>query len=270
VGKLIYAIRREEALSPGKVEEDAAILEAVLSPLEARGLRVIRLKAEDLAPAPPRDALGVLHMVQGPQGLGLLEGWEAAGLSLINPAAAVRACYRRHLFARLAGRIACPETRIFTLAEAREWGNETFPGPGWLKRAEIHAEGPGDVVLVDSLNAALAVLNDFSRRGIDLLAWQEHISGREIKFYGVGPGRFFQAFWAATGEPWAGEPRDPLSELAHRAAALTGLMVFGGDAILTPENTLYLIDLNDWPSFSRCRELAAREIVKHVQELWRL
>lgn len=267
---LIYGIYREKALSPGKVEADAAILEAVLKGLEARGCQVATLRADALPEAPP-PATGFLHLAQGPAALARLAAWEAQGARLINPPEAVRRCWRRSLPEIMAqAGVPYPKTRLYQTGEAQALFAQDFPGPGWLKRAEIHAEGPGDVVRVATGQEALAVLRDFSRRGIDALVWQEHLPGREVKFYGVGPGRFFWA--AATGDPMPLSPEAtaPLAELAGRAAQAVGLSVFGGDFILCPDGRPVLIDLNDWPSFSRCREAAAREIVRYVCDAFHL
>ena len=38
------------------------------------------------------------------------------------------------------------------------------------------------------------------------------------------------------------------------------LDVYGGDAIVGPDGVARLIDLNDWPSFSSCRAVAAEAI----------
>jgi len=267
---LIYGIYREKALSPGKVAEDAAILEAALGCLTARGQEVRFLAVEDLTPEPPR-AAGVLHMAQGPQALSLLSQWQEKGLILINSPEAVRRCYRRYLFPLLArGGFPCPHTRFFHLYEAVErWGAE-FPGPGWLKRAEVHAEAPGDVVQVADLKAALQVVADFARRHLPGLVWQEHVPGEEIKFYAVGPGLFFKAYWSASGAPVIDPIMGQMAELADGLARLTGLEVFGGDVIWTPAGEAVLIDLNDWPSFSRCQEAAAQEICHHAEERLRL
>jgi hypothetical protein len=266
MNNLIYGIYREKALSPGKVDADAAILDAVLEGLAASRWDLGRLSADSLPQEPPA-AAAILHMSQGPQALDVLEQWERQGALLINSPRAVRRCYRRYLFPLLvAAGVAYPATKLYSVAEAQEQWPASFPGPGWLKRAEVHAEVPGDVRRVGALAEALEVLTDFRGRGINSLIWQEHVPGREIKFYGVGPGLFFQAF--------AGEDAEPLDtilffaslkRLAGQAAFLTGVAVFGGDAIITPEGQPVLIDLNDWPSFSRCREDAAREIVRYVQ-----
>jgi glutathione synthase/RimK-type ligase-like ATP-grasp enzyme len=267
---LIYGIFREKALSPGKVEMDGAIMEEVLQRLAARGCEVRFLTAEEIPAAPPV-ATGVLHMAQGPQALRRLARWQESGLPMVNSPAAVLACYRRDLFPLLARhRFSCPHTKFYSLDEARSRWPQEFPGPGWLKRAEVHAEGPGDVVQVATLAEALEVLVDFARRHINSLVWQEHVPGEEVKFYGVGPGRFFQAFGSVT-EAAVTEPiLSSLNDLSSQVARRLGLAVFGGDAILTPEEHLVLIDLNDWPSFWRCRDAAAQEIAHYVEDLWQL
>lgn len=267
---IIYGIYREPALSPGKMEQDAAILEEVLEHLSARGIRVGRLAAEDL-PLQAPEATGVLHLAQGPRALRLLAWWEEGGLLFINSPAAVLRCYRRHLFPLLASQgFSCPRSRFVSLEEAQAVWPRDFPGSGWLKRAEVHAEGPGDVVRVATVEEALRVVADFARRRLPGLIWQEHVPGAEIKFYAVGPGRFFQAFWSDSGRPVTGPMTDPLEDLAHRVALLANLSVFGGDVILTPEGYLTLIDLNDWPSFSPCREAAALEIAHYAEHCWHL
>ena len=43
-------------------------------------------------------------------------------------------------------------------------------------------------------------------------------------------------------------------------------VLYGGDAIIT-DDIAYLIDLNDWPSFSSCREAAADAIALLVNTL---
>ncbi|MBW1992025.1 MAG: hypothetical protein JRI59_07920, partial [Deltaproteobacteria bacterium] len=72
---LIYGMYREKSLSPGKVEADAAILDAVLAGLAAAGWEVDRLSADFPPPAPPPEAAAILHMAQGPAALEVLERW---------------------------------------------------------------------------------------------------------------------------------------------------------------------------------------------------
>ncbi len=82
-----------------------------------------------------------------------------------------------------------------------------------------------------------------------------------MKFYGVGDGQLFHAFFEdgaplASALPFYATLRD----LAFAAAHAVGLGVFGGDAALGPGGAPVLIDVNDWPSFAPIREAAARAI----------
>ena len=52
---------------------------------------------------------------------------------------------------------------------------------------------------------------------------------------------------------------------AERLAAVIGLDVYGGDCIVRSDGTFAIIDFNDWPSFSRCREEAAKAIAEKVK-----
>lgn len=47
----------------------------------------------------------------------------------------------------------------------------------------------------------------------------------------------------------------------------TPLMVYGGDVIIGADGVARLIDLNDWPSFSACREEASKEIAQLVMDM---
>jgi len=57
---------------------------------------------------------------------------------------------------------------------------------------------------------------------------------------------------------------EALATTANRLAALAETPVYGGDAIITADGAFCIIDFNDWPSFSRCRDEAAKAIIAHV------
>jgi hypothetical protein len=52
--------------------------------------------------------------------------------------------------------------------------------------------------------------------------------------------------------------------LAEFAARGLDIGIYGGDAIVAPDGSLSIIDLNDWPSFAPCRGAAAYAIARHV------
>ena len=58
---------------------------------------------------------------------------------------------------------------------------------------------------------------------------------------------------------------EDLAAQAELAAKAVAVEVFGGDAIITPEGAIYVIDINSWPSFARVRAEAAVQISRRLR-----
>ena len=255
----VLGIYREQVFSPGKVNEDAAILNRALEELERQGVacRAVCPEELDRVSARPR---WVLNMAQSHPVLNMLERWGSDGSCIVNSAQSIRNCYRRALLPILkqAG-LPLPESRLLPLQEVEQRAvrGESFLGC-WLKRDDVHAMAPTDVVRIRSMEDLEKALQTFRQRGVGELLVQQHVEGREVKFYAVRS-RYFSAFWMPGGTAVT-EDLAPLPALADSAAAALGLDVYGGDAIVGPSGRLSLIDINDWPSFSRCCSAAAGNI----------
>lgn len=262
----VLGIYRERIFSPGKVDADAAILDTVLGIMYHRGHDTLELPAESVMDALERADL-ILSMAQWEPVLRILERAERNGCTVVNAVSAVRNCYREamvRIFAR--ARIPVPVGRVETVSAVEAW--ETFGRRGdyWLKRGDFHALGPGDVVKIGSCAEWSEALAHFRREGVDHILIQEHVEGPCVKFYGVGVDSdgFFRAFLSASGEEITSRAGE-LPETARAAARCTGLEVYGGDAILTPDHAWVIVDLNDWPSFSLCLGPAAGAIVEYLE-----
>ena len=57
---------------------------------------------------------------------------------------------------------------------------------------------------------------------------------------------------------------DALAQYVYRLSELTGVAVYGGDAIVDKEGHFYIIDFNDWPSFSPFRKTMASSIASEI------
>ena len=100
-----------------------------------------------------------------------------------------------------------------------------------------------------------------------------------MKFYGVSATGFFRYYYP-TDDGLSKFGQEQLNGQAHHypfsatdlqtkaeaLAAAVGLQVYGGDAIVTADGSWYMIDFNDWPSFSRCREEAAEAIAGLINQ----
>jgi hypothetical protein len=159
-----------------------------------------------------------------------------------------------------------PATRVMPTARALR-GERHLAAPvdgAWIKGGDLYASTRQDVQRVETRQGLEDVLDDFERRGISTAVLQEHVPGREIKFYAVGSGDFFH--WLDVGDTIAHRAA-PVS--LQRAAVGAGvdlhLEVFGGDVVVGEDGGVTLIDLNDWPSFAPCRESAAAVIAGYLE-----
>jgi|LAHS01.1.fsa_nt_gb hypothetical protein len=251
----IIAIQRDAGFSPNSVDRDRAILQAVAAGLEGD---VSVVTEQELAAC--SSAHVYLSMARSPQALALLERREREGALVINSTRGVRACSRKTIDG-LMRRCGIPMPPPYTA------------GSCWLKRGEGYVQSQDDVVFCRNEAELAAARRGFRARGIGETVVSTHVAGDVIKFYGVAGG-FFRYFYPADdGLSKFGNERhngrahhypfaaEDLQRDVQRLARLAQVEVYGGDAIVSADGSYYLIDFNDWPSFSPCFQEAARAIV---------
>ena len=259
-------IAREAVYSPGKVDADRAILEAAAKALARRGASVRLLEPEQVDDAGDGTDL-VFAMCQGPQALAGLRRLEAAGLPVVHRAEAIEACHRVRMLGLLeAAGVARPEARLVASErpgpEALAWVDALGAAGVWVKRGDVHATEPGDVSRAVGASEAARALQALSRRGVAAAVLEAHLEGPTFKFYGVVGTGFFRAFEGEEAAPSA--PAPAWVALAEAGARALGLGVYGGDLIVDLSGRPWLVDVNDWPSFSRCRPDAAEAISQYL------
>ena len=256
---------REPVFSPGKVEDDRAILEMTAARLRELGHTVDMCNAaDDTWPEPDRDTV-VFTMAQGAEALRRLQGWEARGVRVVNRTAGILNCQRQRTVAAFAGRteIAFPDTVVLPADPASSLPAWIDDGGAWVKRGDVHATEIDDVVYVRSAAEATVALRRFRARGIALAAVQRHVPGRVLKFYAVRD-RFFECVVPAGGEDLPGDRLRRIDTLGRQAAIVLDVEVYGGDCVVGTDGGVTLIDLNDWPSYGRCRFRASRGIADYL------
>lgn len=259
----VLGVYREKRFSPGKVEADAAVLDATLEELSYAGCQVRAIAGESLSNTLAKP-VAVLSMAQSEEALALLEEWSGGGVRVINSVHAIRNCYRKPLIRLLLeSKLPIPASRIISLQEAVQEAMLASSGRFWLKRGDVHAMQSEDVTAINSRAEMRKALEHFCRQSVEDVLVQEHVEGLVVKFYGVGENAYFRAFLADTGEEITSRA-GALRDIVQQAARTTGLEVYGGDAILTADDRVILIDLNDWPSFSRCYQSAAKSIARYL------
>lgn len=262
----LIAVRRDDRFSPNSVEKDRLILEAacnnVCRHFEQQG-EPCALRWVDEAELTTHDEADLyLSMARLPEALQVLEGFEQQGRRVVNSARGVMNCQRSVLEKLMR------EHHVSAPQPCDEGGS-----PCWLKRGDAAAQSKADVVFCKDADALQKALADFKARGISDYIVSPHVEGDVVKFYGVSD-TFFRYFYPTDdGQTKFGDETQhngpshhyafdaqALQSEVERLARLVGIEVYGGDAIIDSEGRFYIIDFNDWPSFSRCRDEAAEAI----------
>lgn len=256
----VLAIRRARLYSPGHQEHDWLVLRESAEQVAAAGHALRFTTEEEISDDVPQADL-VLNMCQGPLANESLLAAEARGVRLVNRPSAALDCLRYRLLPRLlAAGLPIPESEMIDTAGGLPAGWRDR-GQVWLKRADVHSTGAGDVKSVEASEAESA-LRDFRERGQPRAVLQEHLEGAVVKFYCVA-GHLLN--WRITsGDPAARFDHALLERRARHCGEALGLEVYGGECVVTADGSLPVIDVNDWPSFAPCRSTAARAIAAHV------
>ena len=229
----ILMVQRDESFSPNAVEKDLAILQAVGEKLRERGASVSYVKEELLQDKRWKlgDRVGVIFsMARSEKSLAVLQQAQAEGVMVVNDPRSIEICNSRRAIDGLMRSNRIPAAPYYER------------GKGWIKADRGH-----DVRFAANEEEMLA----FKQQVEDPLL-TAHVEGTLVKFYGVAD-RFFSP---------QGYPQ--VAEAAARLARLVGIQVYGGDAVLLSDGTFAIIDFNDWPSFSSCREEAAAAIFRLI------
>ncbi len=251
IPRTVVGISRDARFSPGSVAKDEAIMREVSAHLTEQGM-LCRLVSEaqlaDGTALPPADAY--LNMSRSPRVNRMLH---EACRPCVNTPAATQLCV------------------------ARKYVSGSAAPPLWLKRTDTCAQDEGDVVFCATADNLAQALRDFRRRGIAQYVAQPHYEGDVVKFYGVAGTGFFSAAPAVGTDKFGhqlpaphGYARDDarLHAMAEQTAADMGTMVYGGDAVVSADGTMHIVDFNDWPSFSACRAEAGAAIALAATRLF--
>lgn len=257
----IIAVYRAERFSPNSVDRDRAILERVAA---LTGCSYF-IKEEEL-PAHKSmvdDADLILSMARGKEALEILAGAESHAL-VINSATAIARCSRSYIDSLMRNN----DIPAAPLQSTAGW---------WIKRGDEAAQEKGDVRFAADESEKQLVLDEFRERGINNLVVTAHVVGDLVKFYGVAGTDFFFTCYPTDGnfskfgdEKINGKAMHTefsavrLHADATKLARLTGIRVYGGDCIVRSDGSYAIIDFNDWPSFSACREQAAEAIARLI------
>ena len=264
----IATIARDVSHSPNMAANDAAILGCVADELRAKGLQVIEATEAEL----PDGCVAVCHMSRTPGLLERLKEAERCGVTVINSPTAVENCSRLKMMHKM--KVAGIRQPPYCLIDERT-PLDSLRYPAWLKRADGWSTHCDDVCFVRNADEAKEAFDNMRSRGITRVVHCGHVAGDIVKFYGVGKG-FFRHIYPDPEkskfglEKINGAPHcypfslDEMKRTVFSAAESIGLEIYGGDCIVCEDGAIYIIDMNDFPSFSAIRDEAAGEIAEYI------
>lgn len=256
------ALLRSPAFSPHSEVNDAAILHAVADPLN------IPVVSEDNFKFISDNQYGlILSMGRRPETLKWLKEQTRQGAHVLNSPSGVGLCNNRSMLNVL--------MKIHDIPHPKTTGSYGY----WLKQYNTEAQANENVRYFATHKNLKTALQDLNERGISSRIVQAHIPGDLIKFYGIRGTGFFRYFYPGDDgiskfgyEVHNGKPhhysfsKEELQEIAERLSGFTKVAIYGGDVIIRRGGAPVIIDFNDWPSFSRCKDEAAEAIIKLMFE----
>lgn len=279
----ILGISRAPQFSPNSEERDAAIFAALTSRLERKEYAVDIISEDLVTEVDLADYDLVFSMARGRNVLSILSQAEQSGLPVINSATRLLQLSRGSLIQLLQQHdLPLPHIQLCELTSSQII-TPRIAYPFWVKRVDACAQQKGDVSFVNGEAEYQTVIKRFRESNIASYVIEQHIKGDLVKFYGVEGTAFFHVSYpteSANGflkfglEQANGQPshfnfnESALKQTADEAAQLTGMTVYGGDAIITSTGQFRIIDFNDWPSFSPCRREAAKAIAERISHIF--
>jgi hypothetical protein len=274
----VAGIRRGSKYSPNHINNDGLIFELTANELRKQGCHVVEYTEEEFISKNISQSF-IFGMVRNKNAVRKMQALENSGATTINSGASIENCFRTNMTkTMLSSNVPHPKSVILNTSKPnigllKQLSSKHF----WLKRGDFHAIYKGDVSFARNEEEAKELLNEFALRGIDEAVVSEHLEGDLIKFYGVQNTPFFHWFYpvevqhskfgleAINGEcqniPF---DQNALRSIASNAAAALTVEIYGGDAIVSPNGDIRVIDLNDWPSFAPCREEASKHIANRI------
>ena len=283
----ILGISRGIDYSPNLVGDDAAIFTAVIDELRHLGHEVITIREEEMRKQDYSSFDRVMTMARNRATLTdmmetmLTEYKDEELKKFFNPLRGSLACMSKTEVAMEMVTAGTPQPQ-FRVGFKRELMpksdkmKDDFTLPFWMKNGQGPSTMPIDTIYCETEQDIEEALNTFSDLCIDFWLVQEHKVGDLIKFYGVEGTNFFHWQYASRAHPKfehekingkeKGYAFDPtkVHRLAEKLAKKMQVPIYGGDAVIDEKGKIWFIDFNDFPSFSSCRDQAAKAIAERV------
>ena len=283
----ILCISRGVKYSPNLAGNDAAIFMAVVDELRAMGHEVSTISEEEMLEhdyepydrvmTMARDVTTIMRLQEK------LTKEDRSHLldHFVNSLGGCFTCSNKSLVAIEMQEAEVPQPTFFLGHDDKlvvEDNTKPFdlPIPIWLKNSDSCATKPEDTIYCANYEECLNASETFQKNHVRFWLLQVHQPGDLVKFYGVEGTGFFHWSYASQGHSKFGHEKingkekgyvfdaNELRRNADRFAQKIGVPIYGGDAVIDEKGQCWFIDFNDFPSFSACREEAAKAIAQRI------
>lgn len=274
----LAAISRKKQFSPNNTGNDNEIFRLTIEKLKFKGFSIKEFTEEEFV---SNESVHQYYfgMYRDKQSVEKMKQLEKKGCKSINTAQGIEQCYRDNLTQTLTKHhVPYPKSKIISTIEDATSALEELGGKNiWIKRGDFHAIHKEDVCFCRNTAEGNSLLREFSQRNIKSATISQHLEGDLIKFYGVIGTDFFYWFYPYESnhskfnqEKINGESNhytfheESFKFICQQAAICLGIVIYGGDAIISTTGEIHLIDMNDWPSFAPCKERASEAIAECI------
>lgn len=263
----IAGIPRNPSHSPNMSDKDMQLFYKIIEALKNEGHSVDILDEKNEIPQ-KYDA--IFHMSRSAATLEKLSKCEENGVYVTNSVEGVRNC-SREIFVKIFKENNIRQPR-YTHINISAGNHSSLQYPGWLKKGEGWSCNADDILFAAREEDYKSALITFTAKNCHRAIFCEHITGDIVKFYGIQSENYFRWYYPNPSATKFGLEQingvqqkykfntEELHATATRAAKALNINIYGGDCIITPKGEIYIIDLNDFPSFSTFCDEAAKII----------
>jgi len=267
----IVGVRRAPQFSPNHTGTDGAIFSDTVQALESKGYKVRQMTEEEFLHTERIDENVIFAMARNKPNVQKLQQLERDGKVVINSGYGIEKCYRANMTKNLLDNQVPHPKSIIVPTDSTDLllMQPIAHGNTWVKRGDFHTMHKEDISFCQNEKQCRDLLKEYALRGIPEAVISEHLNGDLVKFYAVEGTAFFHWFYPIEQnhikfETHAAQEKtqyytfdeNKLKKIASNAAAILNIKIHGGDAIISPQGDIRLIDVNDWPSFAPCRKEA--------------
>lgn len=282
--KKILGVTRKSQFSPNHIGNDAAIFNEVCEALAIQGAELEICNEDEFLQKKQIPQDYILTMGRTKTLVKRLQQLEEQGKVVLNSGYGIENCFRSQMTKKLLdAQVPYPKSYIVSTTSSILDIFDELEGNGvWIKRGDFHAIHKEDVTFAATADEAQYILNEYALRDIKEAVVSEHLAGDLVKFYAVRDTAFFYHFYpyehnhhkyaiyeqindSIVHYPFS---EKDLKKTADQAAKTLGVHIYGGDAIIDPDGSFHIIDLNDWPSFAPCRIEAAQAITELIVNMF--